>query len=461
MALMGIEDALRLRRNEVRDKSKKHLNAPHTTIQALLNFDRHYVKAEGTRLWDAEGNEYLDFVAGYGSVNYGHNHPEVLAALDHIRTLPKIVPTALQQLPAALAHNLAQITPGNLTRSFFCSSGAEAVEGALKIARAATGRTRFISTEGGFHGKTFGALSVSGRDKYKTPFAPLLPDCRHVPFGDVDALEAALRDEKAAAFIVEPIQGEGGIIVPPDGYLRAARELCTRYGALLIADEVQTGLGRTGRNFACELEDVTPDILCLAKSLGAGVIPAGAYITTDEIFKKSYGAYDRALLHTSTFGGYWGNAMACAAAIAGLNVLVKDKLAEKAAATGAYFLNRLRALQEKSPVIKEVRGRGLIIGLEFESTGKGLLNRISSGVSVKTTGDYGHMATLTAVDLANRYRILTVYTLNNPNVIRLEPPLNVTRADCDRVVDALAELLKRKKSFLGAATSTLTGAFRK
>ncbi len=461
MSLLGIEDALRLSKNEVREKSKQHLNAPHTSIQALLNFDRQYVKAEGTRLWDAEGNEYLDFVAGYGSVNFGHNHPEVLAALDQVRTLPKIVPTALQQLPAALAHNLAQIAPGNLTRSFFCSSGTEAVEGALKIARAATGRTRFLSTVGGFHGKSFGSLSVSGREKYKTPFSPLLPDCQLVPYGDADALEEALRDGKAAAFIVEPIQGEGGIIVPPDGYLRAARELCTRYGTLLIADEVQTGMGRTGRNFACEGEDVVPDILCLAKSLGAGVVPAGAYVTTDEVFKKAYGAMDRALLHTSTFGGYWGNAMACAAAIAGINILVKDKLAEKAAATGEYFLGRLRALQEQSPVIKEVRGRGLMIGLEFESSGQGLLSRISSGVSVKTTGDYGHMATLMAVDLANRYRILTVYTLNNPDVIRLEPPLNVTREDCDRVVDALAELLRKKKSFLGAATSTLTGAFRR
>ena len=460
MSLMNVDDALGLRREQVREKYKTYLSSPFASIQVLLNFDRQYVRAKDTRVWDAEGREYLDFVAGYGSVNVGHNHPRVLEALKQIEDTPKIMPTALQQLPAALAHNLAEVTPGGLCRTFFCNSGTEAVEGAIKIARAATGRPQLVSTIGGFHGKTMGALSVSGRDKYKTPFAPLLPECVQVPYGDLDAVEEVLQTQRAAAFIVELIQGEGGIIVPPPGYIKQARELCTRYGTLFVADEVQTGMGRTGHMFACEGEDIVPDIICLAKSLGGGVLAVGAYVTTDEVFKKAYGAMDRALLHTSTFGGYWGNAMACAAAIATINVLIEEKLPQRAAEVGEYFLGQLRILKETSPVLKDVRGRGLLIGLEFEHSGQGFLSRFSSDMSVKTVGDFGHMASLIAVDLANRHQILTVYTLNNPNVIRLEPPLTVTREECDQVIQALAQLLKQKKSFLGAATSTLTGAFR-
>ncbi|RJX17858.1 MAG: aspartate aminotransferase family protein [Desulforudis sp.] len=460
MSLMNVDDALGLRREQVREKYKAYLSSPFASIQVLLNFDRQYVKAKDTRVWDAEGKEYLDFVAGYGSVNVGHNHPRVLEALKKIENTPKIMPTALQQLPAALAHNLAEIAPGELCRTFFCSSGTEAVEGAIKIARAATGRRQLVSTLGGFHGKSMGALSVSGRDKYKTPFEPLVPECVLVPYGDASALEDVLREQKAAAFIVELIQGEGGIIVPPAGYIKNARELCTRCGTLFIADEVQTGMGRTGHMFACEGEEIVPDIICLAKSFGGGVIPAGAYLTTEDVFKKAYSAMDRALLHTSTFGGYWGNAMACAAAIATINVLVEENLPQRASEMGEYLLGQLRKLKETSPVLKDVRGRGLLIGLEFEHSGQGFLSRFSSDMSVKTVGDFGHMASLVAVDLANRHRILTVYTLNNPNVIRLEPPLTVTREECDRVIEALAGLLKQKKGFLGAATSTLTGALR-
>jgi len=365
----------------------------------------------------------------------------------------------VQQLPAALAANLARLAPGDLCRVFFCNSGAEAVEGALKLARAATGRTRFIYCENSFHGKTFGALSVTGRSKYQKPFTPLLPDCVAVPFGDPEALEKELATEKAAAFIVEPIQGEAGIILPPPGYLSEARRLCTKYGTLLIADEVQTGLGRTGAVFACETEDIVPDVLCLAKSLGGGVVPAGAYITTDQLWKKAYGTLDKALLHTSTFGGYWGNGLACAVGIAVLEVLVEEDLPGQAREKGAYLLQALQALKDKYPLVKDVRGRGLLIGLELADAGGGLLKKLSFGALDKLAEEY--LGTMVAMEMVIKHRVATIYTLNNPNVIRLEPPLVVSREQIDYAVRALESVLSRHKSFLGVAASGLGAVLRR
>jgi putrescine aminotransferase len=460
MTLISLEEALQMRTPAVREKSKAHLSAPYAGVQIMLNFDRQFVRAAGPRLWDTDGNEYLDFVGGYGSVNLGHNHPRLLEALRRVEEMPKIVQASLQQLPAALAYNLAQVAPGRLTRCFFCNSGAEAVEGALKIARAATGRPAFVACEGGFHGKTFGALSVSGRRKYKEPFEPLVPGCTLVPYGDLDALENALKTVRAAAFIVEPIQGEGGVILPPPGYLRAARELCTQYGALFIADEVQTGLGRTGALFACTEEGVEPDVLCLSKALGGGMVPVGAYLATEEAWHKAYGTYDTALLHTSTFGGYWGNTLGCALALTALEVTLAEDLPTRARENGDYFLKELRRLKDSYPLIRDVRGRGLMIGLELADQGKGLLTKLSTGISEKIMGDFGHISSLLAVELLNSFRILTVYTLNNPSVIRLYPPLNVAREDLDYVLEALEKLLSKRKSFLSAATASVGGLLR-
>jgi putrescine aminotransferase len=460
MNLISLEEALQSRTREVREKFKTHLSASFANIQILLNFDRQFIRGEGTKLWDLDGNEYLDFVGGYGSVNLGHNHPRLLEALRRVEQVPKIVQVSLQQLPAALAHNLAQVAPGQLTRCFFCNSGAEAVEGALKIARAATGRPGFISCERGFHGKTFGALSVSGRAKYKTPYEPLLPGCTLIPFGDLEALENALKTRDAAAFIVEPIQGEGGVILPPPGYLRAARELCARYGTLFIADEVQTGLGRTGALFGCEPEGVEPDILCLSKALGGGMVPVGAYLTTEEIWKKAYGSFDTSLLHTSTFGGYWSNTLACAAALTALQVTLEENLPARARENGAYFLEGLNRLKGAYPLLKDVRGRGLMIGIELADQGKGLLSKLSTGISERVAGDFGQVSSLVAVELLNNYRVLTVYTLNNPAVIRLQPPLTVTREELDYVLESLEQILSRRKSFLGTATAGVGGILR-
>jgi len=266
-----------------------------------------------------------------------------------------------------------------------------------------------------------------------------------VPYGELDALASELKKEETAAFILEPVQGEGGIIIPPPGYLAEVRRLCSKYGTLLIIDEIQTGLGRTGKLFACQHDGVVPDIMCLAKSLGGGIMPAGAYITTDEIWKKAYGSMDKALLHTSTFGG---NTWASAAAIAALEIILEENLPGKAAETGEYLLQGLARLKEKYPLIKDVRGRGLMVGIEFNQPGN-LASKVSFGLAARLSEEY--LGSLVAGELMNKHRIITAYTLNNPNVIRLEPPLSVSKDQIDIVLQALEDIFATHKGFFSAA----------
>lgn len=446
--IISLENSLKLNRNEARSLHKNYGNSSLVTLMGLLNFDRQFVRAEGTRVWDSDGTAYLDFLGGYGSLNIGHNHPRVIEAIERVRQIPNILPASLPTFAGALLHNLAVITPGRLKRSFLCNSGAEAVEGALKMARAATGRKAFIYCQNSFHGKSYGALSVTGREKYRKSFEPLLPECVEVPFGDNKALRQALKSHQAAAFIVEPIQGEGGVNLPPDGYLATAARDCRENGTLFIADEIQTGFGRTGKMFACQHDNVEPDIMCLAKSLGGGIMPIGAFITTEEIWQKAYGTIEKATLHTSTFSG---NTWAAAAGIAAIEVLLDEELDVAAAQNGSYFISGLRELQNKYSLIKEVRGRGLLIGLECNQLG-GLTNKATLGLATKLSNEY--LGSMVAGELLNRHHIITAYTLNNPNVIRLEPPLTVTREDVDYVLNALDSVLKQNKGFWGFATAS-------
>lgn len=451
--MLSVDDALSLDRRKVRELYKSYVNPSWASLQALLEMDVNFVKAENCLVWDEEGNEYLDFVGGFGSLNLGHNHPDVVEALRSVETSPVMLQSALGKFSAVLGHNLAQLAPGELQNCWFCSTGTEAVEGALKLARIYTGKKDLIYCTGGFHGKTMGALSVTGREKYQAPFKPLIPGCYGVPFGDAEALEEALKSCDVAAFIVEPIQGEAGVHLPPPGYFQEVRRLCSTYNALLIMDEIQTGLGRVGDYFACSQEEVVPDILVVAKSLGGGVAPIGGYITTPEIMKKAYGgSLDRGLLLTSTFGG---NTLCAAAAVAAIKVLVDEELHLQAAQKGEYFLEKLKGLEQKYEIIKEVRGRGLLIGLEFSSSG-GLLDYLTAGKMKKLSEDF--LSSLVAAELLKTYRILTVFTLNNPNVIRLEPPLTVSYAQLDQVVDSLDRLFSSQKSFLGMALKSGKGA---
>lgn len=440
-ALLSIDEALQLSRREIIEFHKSYLNTTLVSMFKLLDFDKKFVRAEGVFLWDEDGKRYIDFLAGYGSVNVGHNNPVVLEAVNKVDGRPNILQASMGAMPAALAHNLAIISPAGLKHCFFCNSGTEAVEGGLKLARLVTGRHKVVSAVGAFHGKTLGSLSVSGREKYKKLFRPLLEGCYVVRFGNLEALEKALDNRDVAAFIIEPIQGEAGVIVPPPGYLKAAAEICRKYGTLFIADEIQTGLGRTGTLFVCDDEKVKPDIMLLSKSLGGGVMPIGAILTTEAHWKAAYGTFDKALLHTSTFGG---NARACAAGIASVNYIIENNLPAQAKKKGAYLLKKLKGLQADHPMIKDVRGRGLLIGLEFKEPFKGYIDRFTAGSLNKLYHEY--FASLVASQLVQKYGIITAFTLNNPNVLRFEPPLTIEYEEMDLLVKALDDICSRNKT---------------
>jgi putrescine aminotransferase len=414
MENLSVEEKRRIVEETI-EKYMKYLNPGLARLYKFANLTTVEWKGEGAKVFDIFGEAYIDCIGGFGVFNVGRNHPRVVErVIEQLRRLPLSSRTLFNKHQADLAEMLAAITPGDLQYSFFCNSGAEAVEGALKLARLYTKRKKFVSALGGFHGKTFGALSVSGRDVYKKPFEPLLPGTEQVPFNNLEAMEQAV-DEDTAAVILEPIQGEGGVILPSPEYLKGVREICTRKGALLILDEVQTGLGRTGKMFACEHYGVVPDIMTLAKGLGGGVVPLGAFVSTAEIWRVFE---DNPLIHSSTMGG---NPLSCVAGIETLKVLQEEDIPAQAAAKGAYFLERLGELQRAFPeIIQEVRGLGLLIGVELFDD---------------------DAASLLAMEMAQR-KVLVVYTLNNPRVIRLEPPLTITREEIDIVLSVLYDALQ-------------------
>lgn len=367
----------------------------------------------GVYTYDNHGKRYLDCLGGYGIFNVGHRHPKVIEAvkaqLDQVCLHSQDL---LNPWAAHLARQLAAIAPGDLKYSFFCNSGTEAVEGAIKLARLYTGKTEIISTRSAYHGVSMGALSATGRDVFRKPFEPLLNGFTHVPFGDAQAIADAIGKDTAAV-ILEPIQGEGGINVPPPGYLREVRRITRKKGVLLILDEVQTGLARTGRMFACEHEGVVPDILCLAKALSGGVIPIGCFMSNSKIWKV---LEPNPTIHNSTFGG---NPLACTAASACLEVIMEEHLPARATVMGNYFMRKLHDLAEEYPkYIADVRGRGLLIGLEFTSK---------------------ELREAAQIELFHR-GVLVAATMNANRTIRIEPPLIITESQIRFMIDALESI---------------------
>lgn len=444
-ALQTLDEALRLARAQNNDFHRRHLNPRFAALAELAGFDQLFVRAAGSHLWDEHGRQYLDLVGGYGALGLGHNHPRLCAALDAAAALPNLM-QGLNPLAGALAHNLATLAPGSLERVNFAQSGAEAIDMSIKLARAATGRSRLVACRNGFHGRTIGALSITQRRAIRAPFDPLLEDVSWVPFGDSLALEKALRRRKVAAFIVEPVQGEGGMVVAPPGYLQAARALCSRYGALLIADEVQTGLGRTGALFAVNHEQVNPDVLVLGKILGGGLAPLSAVLTSEAIFRAAKGGTVRTPFASSTYGI---NSRACAVGLATLEVLCEEGLVDRAAASGAYLSERLRALQRRQPLIAGVRGRGLMVGIEFAPALRGLANVVTAGLINRLARSY--FASFMSIELMRRHRIITAAALNDANVLRVEPPLTIEQQDLDDFVAALDETLQASEGFIRLA----------
>jgi putrescine aminotransferase len=394
---------------EVYENYKEFVNPPLARVMKLSGSPVE-VRASGCTVWDHTGKAYLDFAGGYGVFTLGYSHPHVVAAvraqLERIALSGK---TMFNVLLGRAARRLAELAPGDLQISFWCNSGTEAIEGAIKLARAATGRATIVGTEDAFHGKTLGALSVSGRETFQTPFRPLLADSICVPYGEAEGLEDVLRD--AAAFVVEPVQGEGGVHVPPPGYLAAVRAACDATGALFIADEVQTGLGRCGYLFACERDGVVPDVMTLAKGLSGGVVPVGAFIARAELWNRAFGRAP--LLHTSTFGG---NELACAAALAAMDVLESEGLVHAARVRGEQLLRGAQAIAARYPeVVREARGLGLLVGVELTNEGYG-------GWIIPEMLKHG---------------VTAAWTLNAQRVIRLEPPLIVSAEEVHRALEAL------------------------
>lgn len=398
------------------DNSMKHLNTAYSKKLAGAEGAVEF-RDQGVFTYDNHGKRYLDCLGGFGIFNVGHRHPRVIEAvkaqLDQVCLHSQEL---LNPWSAHLASQLAALAPGDLQYSFFCNSGTEAVEGALKLARLYTGKSEIISTKNAYHGVSMGALSATGRDVFRKPFEPLLNGFKHVPFGDIKALEAAITKDTAAV-ILEPIQGEGGINVPPVGYLRKVRQLTKKKGVLLILDEVQTGLGRTGRMFACEHEGVVPDIICLAKALGGGVMPIGCFMASKKVWKV---LEPNPSIHNSTFGG---NPLACTAASATLEVLVDEHLPARSAVMGNYFMQKLNRLKEEySQYIYDVRGKGLLIGLEFQS------KEIREAVQEELF-----------------YRgVLVAGTMNSNRTVRIEPPLIITESQINIMVDTLEGILQEK-----------------
>ncbi|HET7814596.1 MAG TPA: aspartate aminotransferase family protein [Candidatus Baltobacteraceae bacterium] len=406
---------------EVYENYKEFVNPPLARVMKLSGSPVE-VRASSCTIWDQNGKAYLDFAGGYGVFTLGHSHPKVIAAVQAQMEQMSLSGKTMFNVPLGRAsRRLAELAPGDLKISFFANSGTEAVEGAIKLARAATKRHKIVGTFDAYHGKTLGALSASGRAYFKDRYAPLLEPVSHVAYGTTGGLEEALRE--AAAFIVEPIQGEGGVNVPPAGYLREVREICDRTGALFIADEVQTGLGRCGMLFGCDRDGVVPDVMTLAKGLSGGIIPVGAYIARPSVWNAAY-AKDP-VMHTSTFGG---NELACAAALAAMDVLIEDGLVENARERGRQLMDGAQALAAQYPaVVREVRGLGLLVGVELTSEGYGgwiIPEMVKRGVTA-------------------------AWTLNMQRVIRLEPPLVVTHDEVERALDALGAGLATAQEKLG------------
>ncbi len=409
-----------------------HLGA----ILRAAGMDKRYVRGEGCYLYDDKGTRYLDFTGAYGALPFGFNPPEICQAAMEVFQAgePSFIQPSALEAAGDLAQQLIEIAPGNLRYVTFTNSGAEAVEAAIKLARAATGRMGILSTENSFHGKTLGALSATGRSRYQTAFGAPVAGFTRIPFGDVPALESALKQHRndLAAFIVEPIQGEGGVVAAPPNYLREARRLCTEYGILLILDEIQTGLGRTGRLFACDEEGIAPDILTLAKALGGGIVPIGAVLCTADCYTEEF-----AMKHTSTFAN---NTLCCRVGIRSLDLILRNaqELVQRVAHNGQFLKSGLEALQREFPnLIKSVRGRGYLLGLEL-TTDFGDFERQSL---MSFMAEQESLVLALCTYMLNVERIRLAPTLFGARVMRIEPPLTATAEMCREFLAALKRAL--------------------
>ena len=447
---MDIISLIKQRLTETYDLHRRYVNPQFVRVLEVIGFNRNYTSAKGAYLIDEEGREVLDFLAGFGVFNIGRNHPLVAQVLRSMLEsgMPSLVQMDVGAVSGLLAEALAGLAPGNLDAVFFTNSGTEGVEGALKFARQATGKSKVVYCERGFHGLTLGALSVNGNEEFRGRNEPLLPGCIPVPFNDLEALASALSGRDVAAFIVEPIQGKG-VFIPDDDYLPGVRRLCDEYGALLIADEVQTGFGRTGRMFALNHWNVVPDLLVVSKALSGGYIPIGAIIMKREIHSKVFDSMDRCFAHSNTFGQ---NDLAMAAGLATLHVLEHENLIERSARVGEYLVNGLKDLASRYELLHEIRGKGLMIGIQFGAPGTFTLKTAWKLLHKMNEDLFCQMIT---IPLLEKHNILTQVAGHGLDTLKILPPLIIDNAEADCFLDAMDKVLKDAHKFPGSAWTTV------
>ena len=435
---MNLRELLESRAGEDLETYSSGINPQFVKILRTIGFDREWKRTSGAYLYDSEGERYLDLLGGFGMFNVGRNNPRVRQALVDAMELevPNAIQLGVSPLPGLLAEALLARAPAGLGKVLFTSSGTEAVEAAIKLGRAAAGRPRVVSAEHGFHGLTLGSLSLNGNAEFADRFGPLLPGCDKVPWNDLEALELELARGDVALLVLEPVQGKGANL-PAAGYLESAQQLCRKHGTLFCVDEVQTGLGRTGRFLALEHWGLEPDLVTVSKSLSGGYIPSGALLMRDEVFFSVFDSLEHAVSHGSTFAP---NDYAMVAGLATLAELDEQALVANSERLGKLLLERTQPLVERFDVVAEVRGLGLMWAIEFHEPERGrrsfrLLERVQPGL----------FSQLVAVPLFRDHRILSQVAGHNMNVIKILPPLMIDESDVDWFVDALESVLERSR----------------
>ncbi len=436
------------------DLHTDHINPTFVKMLKTIGFDRNYTRGEGCYLWDGAGTKYLDLLTGWGVFMLGRNHPKVRHVLKQIldANSPNLVRMDCSILSGLAAEALVRHTPAGLNRVFFCNSGTETVETAIKFSRCATGRQKVIYCEHAFHGLTTGSLAINGAEFFRERFGELLPHTEAVPFNDLVSLEKALSTHDAAAFILEPIQGKSCEVVA-DGYLAEAQRLCRKAGTLLVVDEVQSGMGRTGKWFCFQhWPDVEPDIICVAKGLSGGFVPVGAVVTRPRIMDSVFNSMERCVVHSNTFGQ---NDLAMAAALASIQVIEEDKLVENADELGRYAMTRLAEIGKTCPFVTEVRGKGLMFGIDFARPENSLKLRLAWDMLHKL--NFGVFGQMIIIPLLKKHHILTQVAGYHTEVIKFLPPLVATKQDMDWFLQAMQEVLADTQKVPGAAWDTVLG----
>ena len=424
---------------------EQYVNPQFVRVLRTIGFDKIYKRAEGQYLYDSEGNRYLDLLSGYGVFAVGRNHPKIKQTIKDLldQDLSTLVQMDCSLLSGLLAEKLISLAPDPLDTVFFTNSGTEAVEGAIKLARGATGRSRILYLDHAFHGLTLGSLSANGNGEFRDGFGELLPAAK-ISMNDLETLEKELRKKDVAAFVFEPIQGKG-VYLPDDRFLPEAERLCRKYGTLMIADEVQTGLGRTGKWFAFEHWNLEPDLACVAKALSGGFVPAGAILMRREIYKKVFSKMDRCVVHSNTFGK---NTLAMGCGLATLHLMEEEKLPKKAEDLGKRMISKIEETCRDYEMFGEVRGKGLMIGIEFKQPKSFKLKTAWKMIHAANKGLFGQMI---VVPLMTNHRMLTQVAGHDIDLVKLLPPLVITERDVDDFVTALARVVSECHKFPGAS----------